>query len=201
MWTWSSSPEIELKCYQEACVTSCSQVKLLFIWFLVRLLVLQCGRGIKNLKIKLTLDWERCQAVASSPCQLEKILYLKIIGKILYANTNASPTWLCDIKIEATNTDVANKTCPNPIIMAYPVYYSFFGLLKHDFQNRARVFKTLHTISTTTHPINKTLQILCIIKHSCKNYTLPFKNHTLLPYETHVSHLLYSVCTSYTLLW
>lgn len=66
---------------------------------------------------------------------------------------------------------------------------SFFGLLKHDFQNRARVFKTLHTNSTTTHPNSKTLQILCIIKHSCKNYTLLFKNHTLLPYETHTFHI------------
>ena len=79
--------------------------------------------------------------------------------------------------------------------------YSFFWLLKPDFQNRARVFKTLHTISTTTHPISKTLQILCKIKHSCK--TIHFFLKTTLCY--HMKHtrvtLLYSVCTSYTLLW
>jgi len=50
-------------------------------------------------------------------------------------------------------------------------------------------FKTLHTISTTTHPISKTLQILCIIQHSCKNYKLLLKKHNLLPYETHTFHI------------
>ena len=68
-------------------------------------------------------------------------------------------------------------------------YYSFFQLLKHDFEYRARLFKTLHTISTTIHTISRTPHILCKMKHYCKNYTLLYKKDILLPYEnTHVSY-------------
>ncbi len=77
--------------------------------------------------------------------------------------------------------------------------YSFFGLLKHDFQNRARVFKTLHTISTTTHPINKTLQILCIIKHSNVK-TIHFCLKTTLCYHMkHTFHIYYTLFARVTL--
>ena len=67
------------------------------------------------------------------------------------------------------------------------MFYSFSRLLKHDFENGARFFKTLHTtISTTTHPNSTTPQILCKMKHPCKYYTLIYQNHILLPYETHL---------------
>ena len=69
------------------------------------------------------------------------------------------------------------------------VYYSFSRLFKHDFDGFVLFFKTLHTISTTTHPISKTPQILCKMKHSCKNYTLIYQNHILLPYVTHTMHM------------
>ena len=64
------------------------------------------------------------------------------------------------------------------------IILSFFQLLKHDFQNRARFFKTLHTITHYTHTISRTPQTLCKIKHSCQNY----QNHILPPYETHASN-------------
>src|SRR4029434_3244497 len=58
--------------------------------------------------------------------------------------------------------------------------YSFSRLLKHDFDRFVLFFNTPHTISTTTHPMSKTPQILCKIKHYCKNYTLIYQNHILL---------------------
>src|SRR4029434_5392065 len=69
------------------------------------------------------------------------------------------------------------------------VHYSFSRLLKHDFDCFVWFFNTPHTISTTTHPISKTPQIHCKMKHSCKNYTLIYQNHILLPYETHTLNI------------
>src|SRR4029434_11115217 len=69
------------------------------------------------------------------------------------------------------------------------ITYSFYRLLKHNFDCFVLFFNTPHTISTTTHPISKTPQILYKMKHSCKNYILIYQNHILLPYETHTLHM------------